>query len=127
MGFLNDLKASAKEGAEDIKRTVKIEEIKSDIRSLEKKETEAYAEIGREAIALDGPDKFGEKGAALMKLQSEIDSKKNELAALEKKPEGKSEEKGKEIPITRFCPQCGAELADDAKFCPKCGSAVEKK
>jgi hypothetical protein len=26
----------------------------------------------------------------------------------------------------RYCPTCGAELADDASYCPECGAAVGK-
>ena len=25
-----------------------------------------------------------------------------------------------------YCPNCGAEVKDDAKFCPKCGSNVNE-
>jgi Putative virion core protein (lumpy skin disease virus) len=129
MGFFDDLKSAAKEGAADIKNTVKTEELKSQIRDLERKETEAYAEIGREAVALDGPDKFGEKGENLMKLQSEIETKKNELAALEKKPEAAEEKAADapaaEAPAKKFCTQCGAEVEEGMKFCGKCGAKLE--
>ena len=26
----------------------------------------------------------------------------------------------------KFCPKCGAEIADDMLFCPNCGSQAEK-
>ena len=26
----------------------------------------------------------------------------------------------------RFCPQCGAQLTDDAQFCPNCGTKIEQ-
>ncbi|HJJ28496.1 MAG TPA: zinc ribbon domain-containing protein [Methanocorpusculum sp.] len=132
MGFFNDLKTSAKEGVDDIKKSVKTEELKSQIRDLERKENEAYAEIGREAVALDGPDKFGEKGENLMKLQSEIETKKNELAVLEKKPEPEAEEAktegeaaAEEEPSKKFCTQCGAEVTAEMKFCGKCGAKLD--
>ncbi|HJJ47990.1 MAG TPA: zinc ribbon domain-containing protein [Methanocorpusculum sp.] len=126
MGFLDDLKSAAKESAADIKNTVRSEELKSQIRDLERRENETYAEIGREAVALDGPDKFGEKGSTLMKLQSEIETRKNELASLEKKPDAAADGETKaEAPAKKFCTQCGAQAGEGMKFCGMCGAKLE--
>jgi len=125
MGFFDELKNVAKEGAANIKNTMKTEELKSQIRDLERKENEEYAEIGREVVALDGPEKFGEKGSRLMKLRSEIETKRNELAAIEGKAEPVAEEKQTEEQAKKFCPKCGTQAEEGTKFCGQCGAKLE--
>ena len=38
-----------------------------------------------------------------------------------------NEEPTYEAPATRYCTQCGSEIADNSKFCGNCGSQVVRK
>ncbi|MDO5844625.1 MAG: zinc ribbon domain-containing protein [Methanocorpusculum sp.] len=112
MGFLDELKSAAKSGSDEVKKTVRIGELNVEISDLKKKETEAFATIGKVAVALDGAHKFGENGEKLLEIQKQIDEKRAELEQLE--PQGNK------------CPKCGASYTQDMKFCPKCGEKLSE-
>lgn len=112
MGFFDELKSTAKSGADEVKKQVKTTQLQSEIDDLKKKETEAYAEIGRAAVEYDGIEKYGDKGTKLTEVQASIAAKKAELAELR----GGAAE--------GVCPKCGEKYAEGAKFCPKCGERL---
>ncbi len=110
--FFDELKATAKSGADEVKKSVKITQLQSEISDLKKQETDAYAEIGRVAIVYDGLDKFGDNGLALTAIQEKISAKKSELSDLQGgEPVGD-------------CPKCGEKYTEGMKFCSKCGTRL---
>ncbi len=77
--FIDSLKISAKVGADEVKKTMKINQLQSEISQLEKKQNEIYAAIGRIAFESEGVEMYGDFGAGLVGLQEEIDGKRAEL------------------------------------------------
>ena len=99
MGFLDDLKAGAKDLRDSAKSEIDaaklsmgIAKLKTELSDLMKLETEAYAVIGKAAAAESGLEKFGADGAKVSEIQAKIKAKEEEIAAEEaKKTEGKNE------------------------------------
>lgn len=112
MGFFDELKSAAKSGTDEVKKTVRIGELNVELVDLKKKENEAYALIGRDAVAADGAEKFGENGQKLLDIQNQIDKNKAELAELQPKAEENK------------CPKCGEVCTKETRFCPKCGERL---
>ena len=116
--FIDSLKTSAKVGADEVKKTMKINQLQSEINQLEKKQTEIYAAIGRMAVEADGLEKFGDVGTELARLQEEAAAKKAELNELKPPVEGSAE--GGD----GFCPNCGTKYTAGTKFCSSCGGKL---
>lgn len=116
--FLDSLKTSAKIGADEVKKTMRISQLQSDISSLEKKQNDIYAAIGRMAVEVDGAEKFGDVGANLAELQEEAAVKKAELNELKPPVEASTESGG------GFCPSCGTKYTAGTKFCGSCGGKL---
>ncbi|HJJ30245.1 MAG TPA: zinc-ribbon domain-containing protein [Methanocorpusculum sp.] len=116
--FFDSLKTSAKVGADEVKKTMRISQLQSEISQLEKKQNDIYAAIGRMAVEADGAEKFGDVGANLAELQEEAAVKKAELNEL-KPPVEASAESG-----DGFCPSCGTKYTAGTKFCGSCGGKL---
>ena len=85
MGFLDSVKAGAKDLKESAKISMEIAKLKGDIEDLQKRENETYSVIGRAAVAEFGLEKYGEDGKVISGLQVEIKAKEDEIAAEEAK------------------------------------------
>jgi len=83
MGFITDFKENVKSEVSDVKKSVKVAQLKSDLRELERQETAAFAVIGRAAVTLDGAGKFGADGEKLTEIQEKIRNKKSEIMNME--------------------------------------------
>lgn len=116
--FIDSLKTSAKVGADEVKKTMKINQLQSEINQLEKKQTEIYAAIGRMAVEADGAEKYGDVGTSLAGLQEEAAAKKAELNEL--KPPAEASAEGGD----GFCPNCGTKYTAGTKFCSSCGGKL---
>ncbi len=116
--FIDSLKTSAKVGTDEVKKTMKINQLQSDISKLEKKQNEIYANIGRMAVEADGVEKFGDVGTELLGLQEEAAAKKAELKELQP-PAEVSAEGG-----DGFCKNCVTKYTAGTKFCSSCGAKL---
>lgn len=87
MGFLTDFKENVKSEMDDVKKSVKVAQMKSDLRELERQETAAYATIGKAAVTLDGVGRYGADGEKLAEIQAKIADKKSEIMNAEGKNE----------------------------------------
>ncbi len=93
-----------KTSAENLKLTGKIKEMETKIQTT-------YADIGRkyeELHAENVEEAYAPLFAQLKEYRDEIDTAQEQIR------------KNKHVCI---CPQCGAEIAEDAAFCLKCGAA----
>ncbi len=116
--FIDSLKTSAKVGADEVKKTMRINQLLSEISQLEKKQNEIYANIGRMAVDADGIDKFGDVGTELLGLHEETAAKRAELNELKPPTEGSAE--GGD----GFCKNCGTKYTAGTKFCSSCGAKL---
>ncbi len=82
MGFFDDLKASVQSGADDVKKSVKLSQLQSELNDLKRDETSIYAEIGKTAVSERGTSPFGENGEKLVSIQEKIAAKDAEIAAV---------------------------------------------
>ena len=101
---------------------VKIMNAQSEINELRKKETEIYAEIGRQVLA--------EKTGLFPDLENKLQLVKISLQEAEQKLKSAQEEKltieaaKKAEEKTLTCPSCGTYNAEGIKFCQECGSRL---
>lgn len=79
MGFLNDLKTSAKSEVDSAKRSMKISRLEGELADLKRIETEAYAAIGRKAYEEFGTEKYGELGDKIVSVKERIAKKEEEI------------------------------------------------
>jgi len=115
----------------------------SAVNDLKKKETEIYAQIGRQAVESYGAEGFGELAAALSANQTELTAAEEVLAVLVKEREEReaaakaeaearrlaeeAEEEARRKAMEAFtCPSCGYENPEGAKFCHECGTKLGK-
>lgn len=121
--FFDNLKITAKSGADEVKKTIKITQLESDISQLEKQEANIYAQIGKMAVENDGAEKYGDLGTKLLDLQKNRAAKNAELAEL--KPE--EQNSGYASPSEDkdgFCQACGTKYTAGTKFCSSCGAKL---
>ena len=85
MGFLDNVKAGAKDLKDSAKHSMDLAKLKGELDDLKKRENEAYAAVGRAAVAEFGLEKYGEDGKVISGLQVEIKAKEDEIAAEEAK------------------------------------------
>lgn len=83
MGFIDNLKSTAKTEVESAKRSIHISQLKGELADLRRVETEIYAVIGRLAFEEFGPTKYAEESARLQSLKERIEKKSEEIADLE--------------------------------------------
>ncbi len=116
--FINSLKTSAKVGADEVKKSMRINQLQSEISQLEKKQNDIYASIGRMAVESDGLYKFGDVGTELAGLQDEAATKRAELNELKPPAEGSADDGD------GFCKNCGTKYTAGTKFCSSCGAKL---
>lgn len=85
MGFLDNVKAGAKDLKDSAKHSMDLAKLKNELEDLQKRENEAYSVIGRAAVAEFGLEKFGADGTVIAGLQVEIKAKEEAIAAEEAK------------------------------------------
>ena len=95
----------------------------SDVSSLRKQESEIYAEIGKNVVAQQGPDAFGELGAKLKLVQMNLASAEGRLSAMQQKAK-EAEAAAEAARAALRCPSCGWDNPEGTKFCQECGSQL---
>lgn len=83
MGFIDNLKTTAKTEVESAKRSLRISQLKGELADLKRIETEIYAVIGRLAYEEFGQTKYAEESDRLQSLSDRIKKKSEEIADLE--------------------------------------------
>jgi len=83
MGFLENLKNTAKTEVDSAKRSIRISQLKGELADLQRIETEIYAVIGKLAFEEFGQTKYAEEGTKLQSLHDRIEKKNEEIADLE--------------------------------------------
>ena len=83
MGFIDDLKSSAKTEMDSARRSLKLSQLNGELEDLKRIELEAYAAIGRMAVDKYGLKKFDEYGEKITSIQERIAKKEEEIADLE--------------------------------------------
>ena len=121
--FFDSLKNSAKIGTDEVKKSMRVGQLQSEISQLEKQQNDIYAKIGRMAVESDGPDKYGDLGTKLIELQENAAAKSAELAEL-KPEEPKSASAESSGDAGGFCKTCGTKYTPGTKFCSSCGAKL---
>lgn len=116
--FIDSLKTSAKVGADEVKKSMRTNQLQSEISQLEKKQNDIYASIGRMAVESDGLEKFGDFGTELARLQEEAAAKRTELNELKPPADGSA------ACGDGFCKNCGTKYTEGTKFCSSCGAKL---
>ncbi len=129
---------------------VKLMTAQTELSDLQQRETELYAEIGRQAAAQNSgqypelESKLGlvqanlaEAQSRLKTAQAEKERKEQEEQRLEEQctctacgyrnPEGVKfcQECGAKLGVNTLCPLCGAKLTPGVRFCGECGAKLE--
>lgn len=76
MGFLDDLKSTAKTEFDAAKKAVRTEKLKAELNDLKRLEQEAFANLGRAAADTYGLESFGEHGKKSLTSERESQQKK---------------------------------------------------
>ena len=85
MGFLDDLKSTAKTEFDAAKKAVKTEKLKAELNDLKRLEQEAFANLGRAAADTYGLESFGEHGKKVSDIRERIAAKEAEIKESEAK------------------------------------------
>ncbi|HJJ57120.1 MAG TPA: hypothetical protein O0X40_02900 [Methanocorpusculum sp.] len=83
MGFFDDFKEDIKKEMGDVKKSVQIAQLKSDLRELERQTDAIFAIIGRAFVEKEGISGFGDDGDKLEKLLAKVAEKKAEIREAE--------------------------------------------
>lgn len=116
--FIDSLKTSAKIGADEVKKSMRVSQLQTEISQLEKKQTEIYASIGKLAVESEGLEKFGDVGTELAGLEEETAAKRAELSGLKTPADGSA------ACGDGFCKNCGTKYTEGTKFCSSCGAKL---
>lgn len=85
MGFLDDLKSTAKTEFDAAKKAVRTEKLKAELNDLKRLEQEAFANLGRAAADTYGLESFGEHGKKVSDIRERIAAKEAEINEAEAK------------------------------------------
>lgn len=85
MGFLDDLKSTAKTEFDAAKKAVRTEKLKAELNDLKRLEQEAFANLGRAAADTYGLESFGEHGKKISDIRERIAAKEAEIKESEAK------------------------------------------
>lgn len=85
MGFLDDLKSTAKTEFDAAKKAVRTEKLKAELNDLKRLEQEAFANLGRAAADTYGLESFGEHGKKISDIRERIAAKEAEIKESETK------------------------------------------
>lgn len=85
MGFLDDLKSTAKTEFDAAKKAVRTEKLKAELNDLKRLEQEAFANLGRAAADTYGLESFGEHGKKVSDIRERIAAKEAEIKESETK------------------------------------------
>ncbi|HJJ27624.1 MAG TPA: hypothetical protein O0W95_06035 [Methanocorpusculum sp.] len=85
MGFLDDLKSTAKTEFDAAKKAVRTEKLKAELNDLKRLEQEAFANLGRTAADTYGLESFGEHGKKVSDIRERIAAKEAEIKESEAK------------------------------------------
>ncbi len=121
--FFDSLKNSAKVGTDEVKKSMRVGQLQSEISLLEKQQHDIYAKIGIIAVESDGLDKYGDLGTRLTEIQENLAGKSVELAEL-KPEEPKSAAAESSGDAGGFCKTCGTKYTAGTKFCSSCGAKL---
>lgn len=139
MALLDKLSKSVSKAADQAKfeaeklrkvtaKNSEVSKLKDELRSAKVAIGEKVLELKQSGQAVPGLEELVGQAEA---LQSQAEQAERELEALKAMD---YEEKAAEAPAeqpaeqpagkAKFCPNCGAALAEGAKFCPECGAKV---
>jgi formate dehydrogenase maturation protein FdhE len=101
---------------------VKIMNAQNEINDLRKKETEIYAEVGRQVMAREA-HQFPELLNQLQLVQANLQEAERKLkSAQEEKKAKEAARQAEERALT--CPSCGNYNPEGVKFCQECGTRL---
>lgn len=101
---------------------VKMISAQTELSDLKKKESEIYAEIGRQIMA-ENSGAYPEAADRLRLIQSNIAQLEGDLKTAQTAKD-EAERAEKEALAQRTCPACGMENPDGVKFCQECGARL---
>ena len=101
---------------------VKLMLAQSEISDLQSRETELYAEIGKQALA-EGYVRFPELEDSLRLVQQNLSAAQRKLqsAQTDKAEKDRAQRAGEEA---RLCPDCNHMNPEGVKFCQECGAKL---
>ncbi len=102
---------------------VKLMNAQNEVSELEAKETEAYAQIGKQAVKADGLERFGELADRLRLIQSNLALARGTLESVQLE-KAAGEKAVQEAEQRLICPACGMRNTDGMKFCQGCGAKL---
>lgn len=85
MGFLDELKSTAKTELDAAKKAVKTGQLKAELNDLKRLEQESFADLGRAAADAQGLEAFGEHGKKIADIRQRIAAKEAEIKESEAK------------------------------------------
>lgn len=114
----NKISSTSKAASAKAKEFAEVSKLNSAINAEQAKINSYFSDLGKKYYELkaDAPD------AELAEYINNINASKDEIVKLNAQIE---EIKAANAP--RTCPNCGAQVADDAMFCNKCGTQVPAK
>jgi len=120
MSFFDKVKQSASDAAKKAQQTVEITKLKSQISGKEKDMDQLFHNIGESVYHAHQANGSEESEAEVAGYLKELDELQLEIQLLEERIKNIRFEKscscGKVVPLdARFCPECGAQLAEEAK------------
>ena len=83
MGFLDDLKSTARTELDAAKKMVRAEKLKAELNDLKRLEQDAFALLGRAAADAQGLEAFGEHGKKVADIRDRIAAKEAEIKEAE--------------------------------------------
>ncbi len=109
---------------------VKIFNVQNDLKELEEKEKEIFAQLGRQVYEVGGREAYPEAGVQLealaanrVQIQQRMNQLKEEKEAREC-AEAQAAAEREAAEASRTCPNCGAVNPEGGKFCCDCGTRL---
>jgi DNA repair exonuclease SbcCD ATPase subunit len=129
---------------------VKLMTAQTELNDLQQRETELYAEIGRQAVAQNS-GQYPELESKLRLVQANLSEAQTQLKTAQEEKEHKEQEEqrleeqctctvcgyrnsegvkfcqecGAKLGANALCPSCGAKLTPGVRFCGECGARLE--
>ena len=101
---------------------VKKMQAQSELNDLQKRETEIYAEIGRQALSRSS-GQFPELESQLRSVQASLAEAQSKLEQVQAE-DARNKQEEQRAKEQRTCPQCGYLNQEGVKFCQECGAKI---